>query len=302
MLCWSRRHITHPVPAFLSEPDCVIVYCTEKAQTEKLAEVLKSNFNLAADFFHSQVSDMDKRRKLEKFKLNEIDVMCSTTAFGMGIDKRNVRAVIHFTMSYSLMNYYQESSRAGRDGKPAYCILFHHVHDAPLIRNVLLRSKTGHQQAVARKKFRTMVQYCREAKHCRHIVIQQQVLHVPVGNESLFAHMDEDLLSSPGGVITCCDNCWSRHNGADVKLLLPMSDIKKCFREVLDDQQNYSPAAHVEECVRKLMQPHWESAFPESNTSAVDEYTIRQVTMALVDREVIVRGRTKTKQQGFSRG
>ena len=147
-----------------------------------------------------------------------------------------------------------------------------------------------------------MLQYCREAKHCRHIVIQQQVLHVPVGSESLFAHMDEDLLSSPGGVITCCDNCWSRHNEADVKLLLPMSDIKKCFREVLDDQQNYSLAAHVQECVRKLMQPHWESAFPESDTSAVDEYTTRQVTMALVDREVLVRGRTKTKQAGFSRG
>ena len=278
------------------------MYCTEKAQTEKLAEVLKSNFNLAADFFHSQVSDMDKRRKLEKFKLNEIDVMCSTTAFGMGIDKRNVRAVIHFTMSYSLMNYYQESSRAGRDGKPAYCILFHHVNDASLIRNVLLRSKSGPQEAVARAQFRTMAQYCREAKHCRHIVIQQQVLHVPVGSESLFAHMDEDLLPAPGGVTTCCDNCWSRHNESDVKLLLPMSDIEKCFREVLDDQQNYSLAAHVEECVRKLVQPHWESAFPESNTSAVDEYAMRQVTMALVDREVLVRGRTKTKQAGFSRG
>ena len=284
------------------DSDCVIVYCTEKAQAEKLAQVLKDDFDLAADFFHGGMSDCEKKAKMNKFKENQIEVMCSTTAFGMGIDKRNVRAVIHFTMSYSLTNYYQESSRAGRDGKPSYCVVYHHVHDVRIVRNVLTRNKTGAQLTVARARFGTMAAYCHEAKRCRHLMIQQCVLHVPVGAESLFEHMKGgDTVGSESQAATCCDNCRSRHRNTDVTLSLPMSDIKECFREVIGSARPVFAAVRAAECVERLLKQHWRRVFPASNGKRINDYTTQQVLTALMDKEIVVRSRG-TKALKFSRG
>lgn len=292
MCCQSCHHQRHHTP---TDPDCVIVYCTTRCQSEKLTAVLKTKFGLNAAFYHGNMSDKEKSEKMQKFKSSDIDIMCCTTAFGMGIDKRNVRAVIHFTMSYNLTNYYQESSRAGRDGKPAYCILFYHPRDIAHVRNVLLRGKSRDQMETTLTRLRTMTSYCCEAQRCRHLVIKQCILHVPVGKESCFANTDQDL-SPPAHTKTCCDNCVSQQNGSDLQLILPMSDIQKYF-----DDPGFFSVKRAVECVHRLLRRNWNQI--SATTVEIDEYTKQQVLLALTDREIIVRSSgSRQKKPTFSRG
>lgn len=265
----------------ISDPDCVIIYCTEKKQTQILATVLKDEFHFAADFYHSEVGEKRKKANMDKFQRNEITIMCSTTAFGMGIDKPNVRAVIHFAMSYSLTNYYQESSRAGRDNKPAYCILFHHVSDVAIVRTVFLHGKSGAQLNVAREQLRSMTAYCWEARRCRQLMIEQCVLHVPLKSENCFEHMDTDILPEDHGA-TCCDNCLLRER--DKKISLPLVNIRACILEQKAERDNFQRRFAMKAVVKILKKQRRKYA----KLNIED-----QVLAALVDMEILVRGRRK---------
>ena len=223
--------------------------------------------------------------------------MCSTTAFGMGIDKHNVRAVIHFTMSYSLTNYYQESSRAGRDGKPAYCILFYHPLDIPIVRNIVMRSKSRDQIETTRTRFRTMLAYCCEAKRCRHLMIKQCILHIPVGAESFFGNTGEGPPTSTQSE-PCCDNCLSK---SDLELVLRMSDIQRSFDDIIGNDQCFFSATCVMKFVDRLLERHWKQV--SSNRATIDDYVKQQVILALTDREIIVRSPgSRHEKPKFSRG
>jgi len=109
-------------------PGSSIVYCKSRKQTQNITALLRQH-NIAADFYHAGLNSDQRNTKQQDWINNKIRTIVSTNAFGMGIDKPDVRAVIHFDIPDCVENYYQEAGRAGRDGKRAYAVLLYNSNE-----------------------------------------------------------------------------------------------------------------------------------------------------------------------------
>ncbi|MEO6820277.1 MAG: ATP-dependent DNA helicase RecQ [Ginsengibacter sp.] len=105
-----------------------IVYCKTRKRTKEISELLILN-GINADFYHAGLLNDERSRKQEEWINNKIRIICCTNAFGMGIDKPDVRVVVHYDSPDALENYYQEAGRAGRDGKKSYAVLFYNEQE-----------------------------------------------------------------------------------------------------------------------------------------------------------------------------
>ena len=143
-----------------------IIYCLSRNNTESLVEEL-AEYGIRAVAYHAGLSHEVRERAQEDFINDRIRVVCATVAFGMGIDKSNVRWVIHFHMPGSIENYYQEIGRAGRDGRPSDTLLFYSVGDLLFHRHM---AESSNQKDVYLQKLNRMRRYC-EANICRRRIL-----------------------------------------------------------------------------------------------------------------------------------
>jgi len=168
--------------------DAGIVYVQSRAGADALAERL-SAAGIPALPYHAGLDVRVRARNQEKFLRDNVRVMCATIAFGMGIDKSNVRFVIHYDLPKNIEGYYQETGRAGRDNLPADCLLFFSHGDVNKYERFILEKDDADEQAVARAQLEQMTRYA-YATGCR--------------RRELLAYFGETWTDENCGA---CDNC-----------------------------------------------------------------------------------------------
>uniref|UniRef100_A0A671RVP9 RecQ-like DNA helicase BLM n=1 Tax=Sinocyclocheilus anshuiensis TaxID=1608454 RepID=A0A671RVP9_9TELE len=201
--------------------DSGIVYCLSRNDCDTLADSLQ-RAGIAALAYHAGLSD---REYVQNKWINQdgCQVMCATIAFGMGIDKPDVRYVIHASLPKSVEGYYQESGRAGRDGEISHCVLFYSYSDVIRIKRLIAMDKDGSQQSKAThiNNLHSMVHFCENVAECRRI--------------QLLAYFGEHTFNTSfckEHPEVICDNCARPHK---YKSRNVTDDVKKIVRFVQEN-------------------------------------------------------------------
>ena len=167
-----------------------IIYCFSRRQVDELAAYLASR-GYSALPYHAGLEDSARRKNQEAFIRDDAQIIVATIAFGMGINKPNVRFIIHFDLPKSIEGYYQEIGRAGRDGLPAHCTLLFNYSDVAKI-NYFIDQKEGEEKRVAIGHLDAIVRYAEDETTCR--------------RKPLLNYFGE---SYSAGTCSNCDNCTS---------------------------------------------------------------------------------------------
>lgn len=177
-----------------------IIYCLSRKKVEELAELLRAN-DIPAQAYHAGMEAAARTKTQDAFLMEKIDVIVATIAFGMGIDKPDVRYVIHYDIPKSLEGYYQETGRAGRDGGEGQCIAFYNSKDVQKLEK-FLDGKPIAEQDIGKQLLQETTAYC-ESSVCR----RKQLLHYFGEN------YEQDNCGN-------CDNCLSPKKQVEAQSLL----------------------------------------------------------------------------------
>jgi len=190
-----------------------IIYCLSRKKVEELAEILQAN-EISAMAYHAGMEAAARSKTQDAFIMEKIDVIVATIAFGMGIDKPDVRYVIHYDIPKSLEGYYQETGRAGRDGGEGQCIAFYNSKDVQKLEK-FLEGKPLAEQDIGRQLLAETTAYC-ESSVCR----RKLLLHYFGEN------YDEDNCGN-------CDNCLNPKKRVEAQQLL--ETVLECILAVKEN-------------------------------------------------------------------
>ncbi|XP_029430719.1 Bloom syndrome protein isoform X2 [Rhinatrema bivittatum] len=202
--------------------DSGIVYCLSRHECDTIAETLQKA-GLSALAYHAGLSDSSRDFVQHKW-INQEDcqVICATIAFGMGIDKPDVRYVIHASLPKSMEGYYQESGRAGRDGEMSHCLLFYTYSDVTRLRRLIQMERDGTFQTKQThlNNLYNMVYYCENVVECRRV--QLLVYFGENDFNPMFCKEHPDV---------ACDNCCRKQNYKSYNVTEEVKDIVRFVRE-----------------------------------------------------------------------
>ncbi|MBI2954650.1 MAG: DNA helicase RecQ [Chloroflexi bacterium] len=165
-----------------------IIYCQSRAGTERLASRLQKD-GFSATAYHAGLASNERRQRQEAFVKDDVQIIVATIAFGMGIDKPDVRFVVHFDLPKTLEGYYQESGRAGRDGEPSDCIMFYSYADAAKHRHFIDEKPSENERQIALWQLQQVINWA-TGTTCR--------------RSALIGYFDEQPRQQPD---PCCDVC-----------------------------------------------------------------------------------------------
>jgi ATP-dependent DNA helicase RecQ len=171
-----------------------IIYCLSRARTEAVAQEL-SEKGWGAEAYHAGLSSAERNARQERFVHDKTQIMVATVAFGMGIDKPDVRFVIHHDLPKNIESYYQETGRAGRDGLPSECIMLYSSADAAKLHSFIDQTTDPTEREVSSRQLSRLLQFA-ESSECRRV--------------SLLGYFGETYCDPHGEVVTscgACDNC-----------------------------------------------------------------------------------------------
>ena len=196
-----KKNSFNQLLAFLDarKGDSGIIYCLSRKSTEELAADLK-NEGFSAEAYHAGMDHATKARNQEAFLRDDVKIIVATIAFGMGINKSNVRYVVHVDLPKNIEGYYQETGRAGRDGLPSDALLLYSYGDANKLQRFARIEGNEEQSAIMLQKLDDMVKYC-QLQTCR----RQYLMH----------YFDEAFPDNCGS----CDVCLSEFEKFDATLI-----------------------------------------------------------------------------------
>ena len=149
-----------------------IIYCLSKKNCEDIAAKLRADYGIMAHHYHAGMEPEEKMLVQKKWQAGHYNVIVATIAFGMGIDKPDVRFVFHHTIPKSLEGYYQETGRAGRDGKVSGCFLYYGYQDTSALKRMIDDGEGGYEQKERqRQMLRNVIQFCENRSDCRRVQI-----------------------------------------------------------------------------------------------------------------------------------